>query len=108
MTRNRYAAVSADVAARMIGGEMMVMSMRDSTLFVLNRTAAALWDAADGSTRLADIVERRISADYDVDADVALRDAEELVEQLAGHGLLLLSDEPAQAGRQAENGWRQR
>jgi hypothetical protein len=78
----------------MVGDEMMVMSVRDSTLFVLNGTAAILWEAADGVTPLEHIVEQRISATFDVDPAVALADAEELVEQLAGHGLLMVSGEP--------------
>lgn len=98
MTSSRYVSVSPDVAARMIGGEMMVMSVRDSTLFVLNGTAAALWESFDGTSRLDHVVARRICAGFDVDAGVALRDAEELVEQLAARGLLVLSDEPARAG----------
>ncbi len=102
MSRNWYISVGPDVAARMIGGEMMVMSVRNSTLFVLNGTAALLWDAADGATRLDDIVEQRICRVYDVDPALALRDAEELAEQLAGHGLLVLSDEPIPAGAAPE------
>lgn len=98
MSQRRYVARSAEVAARVVGGEMMVISIRDSTLFVLNRTAALLWEAADGATRLDVIVRQRICGAYDVDPASALRDAEELVEQLAGHGLLVLSDEPLAAG----------
>ena len=97
MSQRWYVARSADVAARVVGGEMMVISIRDSTLFVLNRTAALLWEAADGATRLDDIVEQRICGAYDVDPASALRDAEELAEQLAGHGLFVLSDEPVPA-----------
>jgi hypothetical protein len=85
------------VAARRIGGELMVMSGRDSSLFSLNSTAAALWDAADGTTPLESIVEQRICAEYEVDAGEALRDAQALVRELAGHGILLASGEPIPA-----------
>jgi hypothetical protein len=94
MSEKRYVARSTKVAARMIGDEMMIMSGRDSTLFALNRTAALLWEAADGVTPLEDIVGRQICARFDVEPGAALRDAEEVVEQLAGHGLLLLSEAP--------------
>ncbi len=53
-----------------------------------------LWQAADGVTPLADIVEQRICAAFDVDPAMALRDAEELAEALARHGILRLSDSP--------------
>ena len=94
MSATRYVARSRDIAARRLGDELMIMSGRDSTLFELNGTAALLWDAADGVTPLDDIVARTICATYDIDTAMAVRDAEELVEQLAGHGLLFLSDAP--------------
>lgn len=94
VSRKRYIARSAKVAARMVGDEMMIMSGRDSMLFTLNETGAMLWEAADGVTPLEDIVRRRICERFDVEPAVAIRDAEELIEQLAGQGLLLLSDTP--------------
>ncbi len=94
MNRNRYVARAANVAARMIGGEMMIMSGADSSLYSLNETASILWQAADGVTPLAQIVEKHICGDYAVDPAMALRDAEELSEELARHGILLLSDDP--------------
>lgn len=101
----RYVSVSPDVAARMIGGEMMVMSVRDATLFVLNGTAAALWESFDGTAPLADIVARRICGEFDVDEAEAMRDAEELVADLASRGLLVLADSPA-CDIGAQDAWR--
>jgi len=90
----RYVARSAKVAARMVGDEMMIMSGRDSTLFALNATAAVLWEAADGATPLPDIVERHICSRFQVDPSTALADAEEMLTQLAGHGIVIVSDAP--------------
>jgi Coenzyme PQQ synthesis protein D (PqqD) len=78
----------------MLGGEMMIMSARDSTLFSLNETASAIWQAADGRTPLSEIVERALCSAYEVAPQEALRDAEEVVRELAGHGILRVSDEP--------------
>jgi len=89
-----YIARVKEVAARSIGGEMMIMSARDSTLFSLNETATAIWQAADGVTPLAEIVQRSLCAQFEVDLAAALRDAEELVEGLAKHGILKVSDLP--------------
>jgi hypothetical protein len=94
MNSKRYVARSSEVAARQLGDEMMIMSARNSTLFTLNRVATAIWEGADGSTPLDEIVERRICAEFEVEASIALRDAEVLTEALAEHGILLLSDEP--------------
>jgi hypothetical protein len=89
-----YIARAKEVAARMLGGEMMIMSARDSTLFSLNDTASAIWRAADGSTPLDEIVERVVCFEFDVAPDEALQDAENFVRELAGHGILLVSDQP--------------
>jgi hypothetical protein len=89
-----YIARVKEIAARRIGGEMMIMSARDSTLFSLNETAATIWQAADGVTPLAEIVERDVCAKFDVNAADALRDAEELVDGLAQRGILKVSDKP--------------
>jgi len=56
--------------------------------------ATAIWEGADGSTPLDEIVRRRICTAFEVEPGVALRDAEALTEKLAGHGILLLSDAP--------------
>ena len=94
MSTQRYVARATNVAARMIDGEMMIMSGVDSSLYSLNATASILWQAADGVTPLAQIVERHICADYAVDPATALHDAEELSEDLARQGIFQISDAP--------------
>ena len=89
-----YIARSTQVAARMLGEEMMIMSARDSTLFSLNETASAIWQAADGVTPLDQIVERAVCAEFDVSHEEALKDAEDLARELAAHGILMVSDQP--------------
>jgi len=89
-----YVARDSHVAARNLGGEMMVMSARNSTLYTLNPVATAIWEAADGVTPLDEIVANRICAQFDVAPEVALKDAETLVAELAGHGILVVSDRP--------------
>lgn len=94
MSANPYVARAATVAARMLGDELMIMSGVDSTLFTLNASAAALWRGADGVTPLADIVAQSICARFDVAHDEALRDALELVQELARHGVLRIAEAP--------------
>jgi hypothetical protein len=84
-----------NLAARMLGGEMMIMAVKDSTLFSLNETASVIWQAADGVTPLREIVEREIVPRFEVDAETAYRDALELTEELAQHGIFRITDRPA-------------
>jgi coenzyme PQQ synthesis protein D (PqqD) len=89
-----YIARSSAIAARMLAGEMMVMNSMNSTFFTLNEVATAIWQAADGSTPLREIVEQRICREFDVDPEQAQADAEQFVRELSQHGILLVSDRP--------------
>ena len=93
-----YIAQNKEVAARKLGDELMIMSARDSTLFSLNATASAIWQAADGRTPLAEIVEQQVCKSFEVDPAVALTDAEELVQGLSQHGILKVSNTPIEEG----------
>jgi hypothetical protein len=76
------------VAARKVAGEMVILSADDSSLYVLNGVATALWEAVDGRMTLAAIVDEVICRDYDVDRERATRDIQEVVTALIGHGVL--------------------
>jgi len=89
-----FVARNPRVAARALDGEMMIMSGKDSTLFTLNRTATILWQAADGTTPLEEIVQARICPEFEVEPAEALKDAEALARELAGHEILQISEEP--------------
>jgi hypothetical protein len=89
-----YVARNPKVAARSLDGEMMIMSARDSTLFTLNKTATILWQSADGTTPLDEIVERCICPQFDVEPAEAVQDAETLARELAGHEILQISEQP--------------
>ncbi len=89
-----YPARSPATAWRRLEDEVIVMAAQDSTLFTLNEVAALIWEAADGQTALATIVRDRVCAEYEVDFEQAYRDAEELVQALAGHGILMVSESP--------------
>jgi len=90
----KYIARSKAIAARMLGGEMMVMSALDSTFFTLNEVASTIWQAADGRTPLSEIVAGKVCQEFEVDRERAQLGAERFVEELSQHGILLVSDQP--------------
>jgi hypothetical protein len=92
--KTTYIARSDTVASRILAGEMIIMSAADSTLYSLNPVATAVWQAADGCTPLAEIVNRHICAEFDVSPDEAYGDVEAFVADLARRGILLVSDRP--------------
>ncbi|HTA42899.1 MAG TPA: PqqD family protein [Bryobacteraceae bacterium] len=90
-----YPKKAANLASRVLKGEAIIMNPVDSSLFSLNETATAIWEAADGRTTLQEIVEREVCPRFEIDSESALRDAEEVVHALAEHSILLVSEEPA-------------
>lgn len=97
--KNCYIARSPMVAARELGGEMVIMTAVNSNLFTLNEVASLIWKSADGVTPLREIVEDRVCAEFDVDPELALADAEHLVDELLERGLVLVGDEPLNSER---------
>jgi hypothetical protein len=91
---DKYIARSTQIAARMLGGEMMIMSAVDSTFFTLNEVGTAIWQAADGHTPLSEIVTNQICSEFDVAPEIAQTDAEQFVRDLSLHGILQISDQP--------------
>ena len=90
-----YVTRSDRLASRKVDGEMIILSADDSSLYVLNEVATVIWEAADGRTSLQSIVDGVICKQFAVDRDTGLKDARELVDGLAQHGILALSGEPA-------------
>jgi hypothetical protein len=80
------------LAARKVGGEMVILSADDSSLFVLNEVGTVIWEAADGRTPIQDIASA-VCEQYHVDAGVALRDVEEFVRTLTAAGVVSTSDQ---------------
>jgi hypothetical protein len=98
----KYIARSSAIAARLIGGEMMIMSAVDSTFFTLNEIATVIWQSADGCTALSEIVTTKICREFDVDPEQAGHDAEQFVNDLSRHGILQISERPIASPPQAE------
>jgi len=97
-----YISRGSEIAARMLGGCMMIMSARDSSLFSLNEIGSLIWNAADGSTSLDTIVQNLICSEFDVPFAEARADAEAFVSELAEHDILKVSDQPISAFAAAE------
>src|SRR5256885_6961186 len=70
------------------------ISPTNSTLFTLNEIASVICAAAYVVTPLDQIVANRICTQYDIATELALKDAETFVDDLAAHGILLVSDQP--------------
>jgi hypothetical protein len=92
--KSLYVGRSQAVAARMMGGEIVVISPEDSGLFTLNPVASCIWNSADGDMTLEQIVRDKICAEFEVSFDAALEDAAAFVREGSEHGILLVSETP--------------
>ena len=82
------------LAARKVGGEMVILSADDSSLYVLNSVGTAVWEAADGRTTAAERSSpTSICREFDIDGESATRDVDEFVRELSSHGILRTSAE---------------
>ncbi len=92
------------LAARPVDGELVILKADDSSLYVLNGVATAVWQAADGRS-IADIVDGVVCREYEVDRATAFRDVRELVDELVGEGLMTISAAPPhRAGEDSDHG----
>jgi hypothetical protein len=82
------------LAARKVGGEMVILSAEDSSLFLLNEVGTAIWEATDGHRSIEAIAEV-LCTEYDVDRATALADVTEFVESLTAAGILSVAEEAA-------------
>ena len=91
-----YPVQNPRAAWRVYEGEVVIVSPEDSTLHTLNPVGTLIWEAADGRTALASIVDR-VCEEFEVDRATAARDALAFVEQLCRRGLLTVQDAPPAA-----------
>ena len=84
--------VSKDYLLRTIAGETILIpsgaaAQKFNGLVTVNAIGAFIWDVLQTPTDLEELVAR-ITAEYEVDADTARRDAQEFLQELRGIGAL--------------------
>ena len=89
-----YIARNTRLGACTLGGEAIIVTPADSHLYSLNSVATCIWEAANGQSRVSQIVEERICAEFDVDHETALSDALAFVADFSGKGLLVTAEQP--------------
>lgn len=89
-----YIARSTRLGTCTLGGEAIIITPSDSQLYNLNQVATSIWEAADGQSRLSEIVEKNVCVEFDIDRETAMADAWQFVSDFSTKGLLLTSDRP--------------
>ena len=87
----RYPVLHAQVAARIIDGEAVIVLPESGQVNVLNEVGSRIWELIDGTHSVGEITEI-IVAEYDVTAEQAERDVDEFIQELVEDKMLVLSD----------------
>ena len=74
--------------SQQVEGDAVLLDIESGEYFALNDVGGLVWDLCDGSRSVADVAEL-ISAEFEVDKSTALTDALDLLESLAGVGLVI-------------------
>ncbi len=94
ISRNAVYAVSEDVVAREIEGEIIIVPLvagigdLEDELFTLNETGKAIWDKLDGRRSLNDVI-RDLAAEYQGEAGGIEGDVLGLVQELVRRRMLV-------------------
>jgi len=84
------------VVNKLPDGSTVIVDAKNETVFALNATAGAAWDACDSSTTLAGVTE---SMQRSFDPEISEELAEEAILQLHGKNLVKTSGTPLRASR---------
>ncbi|HEX3794487.1 MAG TPA: PqqD family protein [Acidimicrobiales bacterium] len=84
---DRIVARSVDLEWREVEGELVLLDLRTQCYMSLNRTGAALWPLMVDGTDRSHLIEALVSR-HGVTSEVATRDVDTLVVQLADADLL--------------------
>lgn len=97
-----YIARNTRLGTCTLAGEAIIVTPSDSRIYNLNPVATCIWEAADGQSRLTQIVDGRVCAEFDIDRDTALNDALRFVDDFCAKGLLVKAESPFDPGSVAK------
>jgi hypothetical protein len=75
-----------------VDGEALIVLADSAEVAVLNRIGSRIWELADGSRTVAEIV-KIIVAEYETTPEQADRDVTSFIQQLVENRMLMLQDE---------------
>ena len=88
--RSRRVAFARDVVIQVIGGDALVLNLRDETVFSLNPTGARIAELISTESSV-DAVVGALCLEYGAEREEVARDVDELVTALESRGLVVVS-----------------
>ena len=90
---DKYIIQNREIASRVIGKEVIMLTPEDGMLHTINETGALIWKLADGTKTGADI-SSMLSSQYGISAARAQKDVESFLKDLKKKGIIYLLDNP--------------
>src|SRR5712671_4152802 len=87
----RLTLAGAEVAAKVIDGEAIIMNLANGTYYSMDGAGAVLWEWIVGGHTIQELVDG-LTAGYTVSPSDALADVHRLADKLVQDGLLRVSD----------------
>lgn len=93
MELNKYPVPDAQVAARIIDDQAVVVLADSGEVNVFNSVGTRIWELIDGNRTIQEIADA-IHSEYKVTAEQALTDVQEFIQELIEAKAITLRDEP--------------
>ena len=90
----QYPIPHAQVAARVIDNEAVIVLSESGEVEILNEVGSRIWELMDG-TRTLEAIAQTLAEEFEVTAEQAQADLAEFVEQLVQQRVIVLADRPA-------------
>lgn len=85
---------SPQTASRVVDGEAVVVLPMSSEINTLNAVGTRIWELADGSHSVSDIIDR-IKYEFEIDTETVKRDTVSFISELITRNMVNLNDSPA-------------
>ena len=96
ISSDSYPCRSDELAWRVIDGEVVILTIDGSEIHTLNKVGSAIWELADGTRTLEDVVSL-ICERFEVSFDVAHADVLKFAQQLEAKKMLQITNRDAGA-----------
>ena len=92
----KYVSKSSSTASRIIEDEAVIVLPNISKVTTLNKVATRIWDMADGSKKIFEIINE-LQQEYDAEPAQIKNDSIDFINKMLTEKMLVISDQPLES-----------